>query len=271
MTAAPAAAPRTFKVAFFNIQSGKGEPAMPGVVSPFTDTANCTDTSRPLNAWGHGLVQRELTTRVGNDTAVVALGLTEAWACGKPSAVKNVLGWKAASTERNGTAIVARYGFSGPEQWLQLDTTRNLNPKDTMWLLRVPICLDSQCTRSVTVFTVHWYGSGLLPLDVESVFETQSQQTIDFMSAVPAGQPHILLGDLNAFDGNEVLCAQAPRTKPLHMLRDAGYVDAWPAIHGPAEGNTGMWNRTACGTPAGNLFKRIDYTWSKGTNPLSMA
>jgi hypothetical protein len=268
---AAVAAPATFKVALYNIQSGKGEPALPGIPSPFTDTTNCTDPSQPLNAWGQGIVQRELTARVGSDVTVVALGLLEAWTCANPSAVKNALGWRAASTERNGVAIVARYGFGGPEQWLQLDTTRNLNPKDTMWVLRVPVCLDSGCSRSVMVFTAHWYASGLLPLDVDSVFEFQSQQTIDFMNLLPPGQPHILIGDLNAITGTEVICGQLPRNKPLQMLRDAGYVDAWAAIHGRADGSTGMWNRPGCGTPVGNLYKRIDYTWSKGLGPLAMS
>jgi hypothetical protein len=260
---------RTFKVAYFNIQSGKGEPALPAVPSPFPDTSNCTDPSLPLNAWGLGIVQRELTARIGNDASVVALSLGEAWACAKPSAVRSVLGWRAVSSERNGVSIVARHGFGGPEQWLQLDTTRNLNPRDTKWVLRVPVCLDSQCSRSVTVFTAHWYGLGLPPVEEDSVFEFQAQQTLDFMSAIPAGQPHILVGDLNVFEGTENLCGQHPKKKPLQMLRDAGYLDAWPAIHGPADGSTGMWARPGCGTPEGNLFKRIDYTWSKGLNPVS--
>ncbi len=54
------------------------------------------------------------------------------------------------------------------------------------------------------------------------------------------------------------------------MLRDAGYVDAWPAVHGTAEGSTGMWARPGCGTPEGNVYKRIDYTWSKELGPLSI-
>jgi hypothetical protein len=31
-----------------------------------------------------------------------------------------------------------------------------------------------------------------------------------------------------------------------------------------------MWNRFNCGTPSGNLYKRIDYSWSRGMSPLSM-
>jgi exonuclease III len=263
-------APQTFKVAFYNIQSGKGEPALPGVASPFPDTSNCTNPSLPLNAWGLGIVQRELAAHLGNDPSVVALGLAEAWTCASPSAVRNALGWRAASSERNGVGIVARHGFGGPETWLQLDTTRNVNPKDTMWVLRVPVCLDTVCSRTVMVFTAHWYAVGQSALDDNSIYEFQAQQTIDFMGALPAGQPHILIGDLNVFAGREIACGKIPMRKPLERLSGAGYVDAWPAVHALADGNTGMWNRPGCGTPEGNVGRRIDYVWSKELAPLSM-
>ena len=54
------------------------------------------------------------------------------------------------------------------------------------------------------------------------------------------------------------------------MMRDAGYIDAWPFLHQSAEGFTGMWNRVGCGVPEGYLWKRIDYAWSRYTTPLSM-
>src|SRR5689334_17959305 len=86
-------ATRTFKVAFYNIQSGKGMQPVAGGVSTFADTTNCTDRTQPLNAWGAGVVQAELTARIGNDPSVVALGLAEAWPCATPDAVRQVLGW----------------------------------------------------------------------------------------------------------------------------------------------------------------------------------
>ena len=85
-----------------------------------------------------GVVQSELIAKVGNDSRVISLGLAEAWPCATPAAVRAALGWKANSSERNGVAIVARYGFAGPERWTQLDTSLNINPADTMWVLRVP-------------------------------------------------------------------------------------------------------------------------------------
>ena len=49
---AASAADGTIKVAFWNIMSGKGVDALAGHPTPFTNTANCTDPSQPLNAWG---------------------------------------------------------------------------------------------------------------------------------------------------------------------------------------------------------------------------
>ena len=44
----------------------------------------------------------------------------------------------------------------------------------------------------------------------------------------------------------------------VQILKEADYVDAWPAVHGTAEGFTGMWSRSGCGEPEGYLWKRID-------------
>ena len=262
--------PSTFKVAYFNIQSGHGEQPLPGQVCSFTENTNCADPTQPLNAWGTGIVQAELTREVASDASVVALGLSEAWGCATPAAVLRVLGWAAASTEHNGIAVLARYGFGGPEEWTQLDTSANLNPVDTMWLVRVPVCLDARCSASIPVYSAHWLANTTLDANVYPIYERQAQQTIDALSRAPAGQPHLLVGDLNVFEGHEVVCSKPPINQPPQMLRSAGYLDGWTAVHATAEGNTGMWNRVGCGSPEGALWKRIDYSWSKNLNVLSM-
>lgn len=262
--------PPTIKLAFWNIKSGKGQIALPGFPSTFADTSNCTDQTQPLNAWGVGAVQAELVSKVANDPAVISLGLAEAWPCAGPAAVRAALGWKAASTERNGVAIVARYGFAGPEQWTQLDTSLNLNPADTMWALRVPVCVDAACSSTVAVFTAHWYGYAATETLSETTYETQAQQTVAFMNLAAGVAPQALLGDLNVFAGTQVVCNQTPRTKPQQILADGGHLDAWTSLNGAAAGFTGMWNRPGCGSPSGNLYKRIDYSWSRGMSPLSM-
>ena len=257
-TLASAAAPGAVKLAFFNIQSGKGEMGLPGRPVMFRDTPNCTDTTQAVNAWGVGLVQRELVKAVKDDPAVVALGLGEAWLCGSPENVRQVLGWAAKTSSRNGLAVVARHGFAGPETWQQLDTSRNPNPKDTMWVVRVPVCVDASCRTSILMYSAHWFGTGPEKLDT---YDRQAQQTLEFMTQTAGGEPHVLIGDLNVWEGR-AQCGQQPNTTGIPRLRDAGYIDAWPRIHGGAEGFTGMTNRKGCGSPAGYAWKRIDYAWS---------
>jgi hypothetical protein len=262
-----AADAQSFKIAYFNIQSGKGEPALPGHTVNFYDNHNCTDPSQPLNAWGIGTVQQHLRNSVGNDPKVVALGLGEAWFCGSPENVRAALGWKARSSERNGVAIVARYGFAGPEEWVQLDTSLNPNPSDTMWVLRVPVCLNVECSQTITTFTAHWYATGTYKT---TMFDRQGQQTVDFLKRAGGSAPHVFVGDLNAWEGTAT-CSQTPTSAGISQLRNAGYIDAWPAVNGTREGFTGMTNRPGCGSPEGYSWKRIDYAWSPaGYHPLSM-
>jgi hypothetical protein len=89
----------TVKVGFWNVRSGKGIAALPGHVARFVDSNNCTDPSQPLNAWGVGAMQAELT-RVLSDPAVVALGVNEAWLCGHVENIRKALGWKSATRAR---------------------------------------------------------------------------------------------------------------------------------------------------------------------------
>ena len=262
----PQTAP-TFKIAYYNIQSGMGTAALAGTC-PFERNANCTDRSKPLNAWGTGAVQAELERAVKHDPSIVALGLGEAWNCAKADAVLEVLGWKAHAGERNGISLLARHGFAGPAEWHQLDTTLNKNPADTMWVVRAPVCADASCSKSIQVYTSHWYASGETRLES---FERQARGTVAFLDRLPASDPRVLVGDLNVWAEGDTVCNQAPVPGAVQVLRDAGYTDAWPAVHGTKEGYTGMWNRSGCGQPNGYLWKRIDHAWSKGlSRPVSM-
>src|SRR5919197_807771 len=257
----------SFKLAYWNIKSGKGAIALPGRPATFADTDNCTDTALPLNAWGVGLVQQKLVAKIKNEPAIVALGLGEAWTtvCGSPENVRAVLGWAARTGEQNGVAVVARYGFAGPATWTQLDTSLTTTPSDTMWVVRTPVCLDPACTTSFNMFTAHWGGGSKLEKDI------QAQQTRDAMAAaIPAGVPHALVGDLNVWEGTTSVCNQLPQNTALGFLRDAGYIDAWLSANGSIEGYTGMANRAGCGVPEGYTWKRVDYAWSKNIVPVSM-
>jgi exonuclease III len=261
----PAAQPRGFEVAFYNIRSGKGIQPLRGRAAPFAESDFCTGSDRPMNAWGVGVVQKELAASIASDPAVLALGLAEAWACASPTQVLAELKWKTATEERNGTALLARFGLAGKPEWLKLDTSRNKNPRDEMWVVRGPVCLDARCSGSIDVYVTHWSGTGP---EGQATFDRQAQDTIAFMRS--SRGPHVLVGDLNVFEGDRPACGQKPNGRTLGFLRDAGYIDAWPAVHGAAEGFTGMLNRASCGTPEGYPWKRIDYAWSKGLTPNGM-
>ena len=176
------------------------------------------------------------------DPRVIALGLAEAWRCGSPENVQRALGWAAHTRERNGTALVARYGFAGADEWRQLDTSRNVNPKDTMWVVRAPVCADASCTRSIPVYVTHWFATGP---HKAAVMQRQSEDTVSFMAR--DGVAHVLVGDLNVFESATRVCGQAPNFTALRPLRAAGYLDAWREVHGRREGYTGMVNRAGCG------------------------
>jgi hypothetical protein len=262
--------PIVFKIAFWNMRGGGGQSQLPGRTCSFTMNQNCTEVSQPLNAWGMHVVQDKLVRSVGNDPAIAALGVAEAWGCATPQAIRQVLGWKSTSKVLNGIAIVARFGFAGPEQWIQLDTSRTISPADTKFVLRVPVCLDQACTRSVVIYTTHLNGAATLEVDEYATYVTQAGQILDFTSRASGTAPHLVIGDFNVWEGTSIVCSQKPKNEPVRMFRSAGYLDAWPAIHGAADGSTGMWNRTTCGVPEGNLWKRIDYSWSKRITPLSV-
>lgn len=267
--AAPQSAQSPVKLAFYNIRSGMGIPGLHGRAEPFANVANCTDRSKPLNAWGAGVVQQALTSAL-SDPAVIALGLAESWkaVCASPEHVRETLGWKSITGIKNGLALVARYGFTD-ERWLQLDTSRNRNPKDTAWVLEAAVCVDARCDRKLMTYVTHWYATGP---DEPDTYATQARQTVDFMETTSGRKPHVLIGDLNVWTARSRACRHGPNgDAAVGVLTGAGYIDAWPAIHGGAEGYTGMLNRVRCGEPEGYAWKRIDYAWSSsGYRPLDI-
>jgi hypothetical protein len=257
-------APAAFKVAFYNIRAGQGIQPLRGHPPLFADGVNCDDPKKPRNAWGVGLIQRELDT-LSADSRVLAVGLAEAWFCASPENVRKALGWKSHSGEQNGTGLVARFGFHGKPEWLQLDTSKNKSPGDSMWVVRGAVCADERCARTVDVYAAHWSGTGA---DAQATSDRQAEQTVAFMSASRA--PHVLVGDLNVFEGPGPVCNQKPNNTTLNVLRRAGYVDAWAVLHPQDPGFTGMLNRAGCGSPQGAPWKRIDYAWSKGLTPTAI-
>jgi exonuclease III len=112
----------------------------------------------------------------------------------------------------------------------------------------------------------HWFGTGP---HAGAVYQRQSEATVSFMARERG--PHVLVGDLNVFEGIFRVCGQAPNRTALGPLREAGYVDAWREVHGAREGFTGMVNREGCGQPEGYPWKRIDYVWLRHFRPVAMS
>jgi hypothetical protein len=246
----------TFKVATWNIRSGMG-------IAGFTttnwtsNTINCTDRSQPLNAWGMGLPQAELG-KIRDDRSIVAFAVQEAWNCGNPTNINSVLGFKDITGERNGTALAARYGFAAAPIYV------NVGGDD--WIIGGAVCLDPACSASVPMFSTHWTPPS-------GAFGAVAQRTIDVLSSQPV--PHLLLGDLNVYRINtwnpEVPCTGPdlpPRIEAIERMEAAGYADAWKTTQA-SEGWTGMATRNGCGVPNGNLFKRIDYVYTRNLRAIA--
>jgi len=219
-----------------------------------SNTLNCTNPAQPMNAWGMRLPQAELE-KIRVDPEIVALAIQEAWNCGSPSNVNGVLGFKTASADRDGTALLARYGFAAPAQFHELNRGA--------WLVSADVCLDAGCATTVPMVAAHWSGD-------PSVL---AQQTLQYMSSRPA--PHLFMGDLNVYKVDmwnpSVPCTGADdpsRVQAIGVVEAAAYIDAWKTTQS-SEGWTGMASRKGCGSPSGNLFKRIDYVFSNGLRAVS--
>jgi hypothetical protein len=252
-------APRVFKVATWNIRSGMGIRGF-NTTSWSHDTLNCTDRSQPLNAWGIGLPQAELG-HIKDDPAIVAMALQEAWHCGDPQNVNGVLGFKTASGEREGTALLARYGFSGGVKYQQFD------PKANQWLIGGDVCLDAGCSATIPMFSAHFGDTS------DDEIPNQAQRVLDLLA--PLGPARLFMGDLNVFKTDtwnpKVPCTgddNSGRLRTISLIEGAGYIDAWKATQS-SEGWTGMASRPGCGSPSGNLYKRIDYVYSVGLRTMA--
>ncbi len=71
------------KIAFYNIRAGQGIQPLRGHAALFADGVSCADPNKPRNAWGAGVIQRELD-KLKADPQVIAIGLAEAWFCASP-------------------------------------------------------------------------------------------------------------------------------------------------------------------------------------------
>lgn len=262
-----AQAPETFSVATWNIRSGYGAVAE-GVHSPFDmNTANCTDATKPQNAWGVGLPQRFINADIGADPSMVALGLQEAWgSCGNVKNIAALLKWTA-SPERSGVGLLARYGIVGQWDMWQVEMTDVAGAPEDRWIVGANVCIARDCMRTVYMWTTH------LSATVDEEWPKHVQKVLDFLAN--KRPPHIVTGDFNLWRNDQwspsTACGRptVPMSLALSAIHAAGYRDAWSAVHAGA-GWTGMLGRTGCGVERGGTpYKRIDYVWSRGLEPVA--
>jgi endonuclease/exonuclease/phosphatase family metal-dependent hydrolase len=247
-----------FKVATWNIRSGMGIRGF-NTTEWSHETTNCTDRSKPINAWAIGLPQAELE-HVAADPRIVAMAVQEAWNCASPAAINAILGFKTASREQEGVALLARYGFSGPLKFERIDSS-------SRWLIGGDVCIDPACARTMPMFATHFGGNS------DDDLPPEANRVLDLLRT--ARRPHLFMGDLNTFRVDQwnpsVPCTAADsggRTGVINLIEQAGYIDAWKATQ-RGEGWTGMASRHGCGVPEGNLYKRIDYVYVLGARVLS--
>ena len=252
----------TFKVATWNVRSGMGVQGF-GATRINHDTLNCSDHTKPLNAWGIGLPQQQLA-RIRDEPAIVALAVQEAWNCGRPDNLNSVLRFKTATREQNGVALIARHGFAGDVIFKRIGS----GGYDS-WIVGGRVCLDAACSVTLPVFSTHWGAKD------GREWPLQARKVVDFMATQP--RPHLFAGDLNVFRidrwNPKVPCTNEDtihRSAALDAIEGAGFVDAWKATQDTA-GWTGMTSRRGCGTPSGNVYKRIDYVFVRRLRVVSTA
>jgi endonuclease/exonuclease/phosphatase family metal-dependent hydrolase len=253
----------TFKVANWNIRSGDGACSSSSSCPFDSNVQNCTDASLPLNAWGKGVPQQTLQT-LNSDPSVIVLGLEEAWNCGNPKNVNSVLGWKYASSDYNGAALLARYGISGT-----LQTKLVSWEGEPRYVLGADVCVDSNCSSTVRAYVTHL---GATVVDVDTAL--QMYNLLTWVNAQPSANQNIIIGDFNVTDMEaeiDFVCEATTNSVTLPVLRTDGYTDAWVKTFNTKPGMTATLNRSGCGTPSNSAWKRIDYTWTKNFTATSMS
>jgi len=258
----PAQQSRTepFRVANWNVRSGMGIAGKKPHIN--SDTTDCT-----LNASKPGGPFWPALDVVKDDKEIIALGVQEAWACATPEKMRAYLGWKDATPERNGTALITRHGLRSKHVVEQVAFKGVEGASEDQWVFGGDVCMDAGCQTTVRIYSAHFAA----PDDVG--FTAQARNTVAYVTSQPSGDRNIILGDLNFFMANRtfVKCGTTRSTSPpADVFAAAGYVDAWKTLKPETDGATGMWNRPGCGSPEGGLFKRIDYIYSRGFTPIDV-
>ena len=251
----------TFKVANWNVRSGMG---IAGTKNP---RINSDSTDCSVNASKPGGPFWPAMDAIKDDAAVIALGVEEAWACATPQKMRAYLGWKHATPEQNGTALITRYGIKGKHVMHQIAFKGVESASEDQWLFGGETCLDTGCSSTVPIYVAHFTSPD------DAGFVAQARNTLAYVKTAPSPDRNIIIGDLNYFSANRTLVpcgTERTASPPADVFEAAGYVDAWKRLKPGVDGATGMWNRKGCGSPEGGLFKRIDYIYSLGFAPTDV-
>ncbi len=253
--------PATFKVANWNVRSGMG------IAAKSNARINSNTTDCALNASKPGGPFWLAMNTVKDDAGVIALAVQEAWACAAPQKIRAYLGWEYATPEMNGTALLTRHGIQDKHVMHQIAFKGVEGASEDQWLFGGDVCIDAECSTVVRVYSAHFAARD------DTGFTAQARNTVSYVKSQPSAERNIIAGDLNFFAANRrVVPCGTSRTAspPAEVFAAAGYVDAWKTLKPDTDGATGMWNRAGCGDPEGGLFKRIDYIYSRGIQPIDV-
>jgi endonuclease/exonuclease/phosphatase family metal-dependent hydrolase len=106
--------------------------------------------------------------------------------------------------------------------------------------------------------TVRVANTHLEPVDAE-VQAAQAKELVDGLKGSP--HPVLLLGDFNSK-------ADRSSTPSYGLIADAGYTDAWAAVH-PGEPGLTCCHATNLTNPTPTLDERIDIVFGRGLEPVS--
>ena len=104
-----------------------------------------------------------------------------------------------------------------------------------MWVLRIAVCLDAACSQRMNMFAAHWYSSGA---NKTESYDRQAVQTAAFLQSAGGALPHILIADLNVWEGTAATCGEARPTSDCSVRATPATPTHGRSLHGTAEGFT---------------------------------
>jgi hypothetical protein len=243
---------------------------------PWTITAGASTGQ----GWTSSAIKNELTTKVKNDTQVVAFVAIDSGQAanrGTLTEIRNHLGWSAMTGSYVQQGIVARHGFldTGTTQlvYRPMDTSGALQ---NIYVVRAKVKASSTDTVGFYVFGTYWEVQRGDHLELDNIAAAVG----DYMNQTTGAA--VLMGDLNAWNHaappwkkpygtglTECADIAVPATaNPFTRFNDYGFVNAF-TLSGTSTHYTGGINKYYC-TSTGAPFKRIDHSISRSMTPTAI-